>query len=429
MSQQERPSGFPSTAVREVDAPLRVSIIIPVYNRLRFLDETLNAVLAQTLTDWELVIVDDGSEENVEEFLRRYLDHRITLLRQANQGNAAARNTGIQRARGEYIICLDSDDVWHPDMLPACVAALEAHPDIDVVYTRFRTINAEGVALPTPVSPEPQSGNLLEPLLMGYPILPSSALARRCCFERWGMYKPGLDDWELWLRWAAIGCRFMCIEKPLLYYRIHDQNFNLDWSRRRQAHFAMLDAFYQQKDLPAVAIQMRNRVYANQHLHFAVLAWQVGRPADGVAEFSLAVHANPDLLEDLDFHTGIACAHQGRIDAGTIRGLDLEAAQRALVQSLDALFAETDLPAAIRRKQAAAFGWAYLALARLTYSGPHDMLRTRCFLLRSFAAWPPLAWQTDWATWLARALIGYETVQCLKQRLQISKVSVRHAQG
>ena len=413
----------------KLGAPPMVSVIIPVYNRTIYLGTTIESVLCQTYPDWELIVVDDGSEEDVVGFLHRYPDQRISLLRQANQGNAAARNTGIGQARGEYVICLDSDDVWHPDMLKTCVAVLESSPEVDVVYTQVQRIDAEGKALPGPVGPVPKHGNLLEPLLMGFPVLPSSALVRRRCFERWEMYKPGLDDWELWLRWAARGCCFKSIERPLLYYRIHDQNFNLDWSRRREAHFAMLDTFYRQKDLPATAIQMRDRVYARQHFHFAVLAWQVGRPADGLVEFTKAVQANPDLLHDLDFYTSIACAYQGRLYAGTIRGLDLTTAQRILVQSLGALFAESGLPAVIRQKRSAAYGWANLALARLAYSVPHDMIHARRFLFRSLTAWPAIAWHTDWVVWLARALLGYGTVQRLKQLLHRNSIRVRHAQS
>ncbi len=406
-----------------------VNVVIPVYNRTIYLGTTIKSVLYQTYSDWDLIVVDDGSEEDVEALLKHYPDQRIRLLKQTNQGNAAARNTGIRQARGKHIICLDSDDVWHPDILKSCVAALESYPEVDVVYTQVQQIDADGKLLPGPVGPDPKHGNLLEPLLMGFPILPSSAVVQRRCFERWGMYKPGLDDWELWLRWAARGCRFAYIGEPLLYYRIHAQNFNLDWPKRHKIHFTMLDTFYKLDDLPLVAIQMRDRVYANQHFRFAVLAWQTGRPADGLAEFIRAVKTNPDLLSDLDFYTGIACAHQGRLDAGTTRGLDLVTAQRTIVQSLNALFAETDLPVVVYLKRSVAYGWAYLALARLAYSVPHDMVHARRFLLRSFAAWPVVAWYTDWAAWLARALIGYQTIQRLKKLFYKRPTKVQHARS
>jgi hypothetical protein len=252
---------------------------------------------------------------------------------------------------------------------------------------------------------------------MAYPILPSSALARRSCFERWGAYTPGMDDWELWLRWAANGCRFACIERPLLYYRIHDQNFNLAYDRRRTAHFAMLGKFYSLDGLPQEAQRLRERAYANQHFHFAVLAWQVGRPKDGVAEFAAAALRQPAYMADIDFYTRIACAHQGRIDAGSARGLSLSTAEATLLQCLDALFDRPNLPRDLQEQRNEAYGWAYLALARVAYGVAHNMAQARRWLQSGLRAWPALLWRSDWARWAARALLGYNKIQTAKRKL------------
>jgi GT2 family glycosyltransferase len=406
-----------------------ISIVIPVYNRTVYLGPTIDSVLTQSHSNWELVVVDDGSEEDVAGFVARYSDRRIELLSQPNQGNAVARNTGIQASSSEFVICLDSDDCWHAEMLQTCVNMLQSHPEVDVAFTQRRSIDDQGTPLPQPVGPKGRNGNLLEPLLLGYPILPSSALVRRRCFQQWGMYTPGLDDWELWLRWAARGCRFACIERPLVYYRIHDQNYNLDWARRRAAHFAMLDTFYGRENLPPKAGQMRQQAYANQHLHFAVLGWQVGRGVDAVAEFASAVQVDPSLLGNLDFYTRIACAHQNRLDYGTARNLDLTVARSIVTRSLNALFGRADLAPSIRSQHAAAYGWANLALARLAYALPHDMGQARRLLLRSLAHWPPIAWQTDWVAWLGRALVGYAPIQQLKLLLQVCNDRAEHAHG
>lgn len=398
---------------------LQVTVVIPVYNRLGYLAATLDSVLAQTFQDWELIVVDDGSQEDMAGFLAAYTDSRLRSVRQANQGNAAARNTGVRLSRGEYIACLDSDDVWQPDFLRVCVEHLEENPSVDVVFTQVEWIDAEGRLLPRPVGPTPHNGDLLEPLLMGYPILPSSALARRSCFQRWGAYTPGLDDWELWLRWAANGCRFACIEQPLVRYRIHDQNFNLAYDRRRAAHFAMLDKFYSQERLPEKALHLRPRAYAKQHFRFAVLAWQLGRSADGVAEFAAAVCGNPAYLADVDFYTQIACAHQGRLDAGSARGLNLSVAEGTLIQCLGALFDRADLPSEVLTRRNEAYGWAYLALARVAYGVAHDMGKARRWLRRSLQAWPALLWRSDWPAWAARSTLGHDRVQWVKRRLRV----------
>lgn len=397
----------------------KTSVIIPVYNRLTYLQATIQSVLAQTETDWELLVVDDGSQEDVAGFITQFTDPRIRFIRQTNQGNAAARNTGIGQAQGAYIICLDSDDVWHPEMLQATISVMASRPEVDVVYTQVQSIDANGELLPRRPRPQPLEGNLLEPLLLAMPILPSSALTRRRCFEQWGTYTPGLDDWELWLRWAANGCYFAGLDRPLLYYRVHDQNFNLAWQKRRQAHFAMLDKFYALDNLPELAYRLRERVYARQHFHFALLAQQLGQYNDSIPDFKQAVALYPDYLVDLDFYTSFACAHQGRLNAGTTNGLDLTQAELTIRQMLDKLFIADTVPPAIKSQKKMAYGFAYLALARLAYGVGRSKGDARRFLWQGFSRWTPLLWRTDWALWLARSLVGFEKLQRLKQAVAL----------
>ena len=104
-----------------------VSIITPVYNGAKYLGETVEAVLAQTYANWEMIIVDDGSKDHPEEVIKPYLekDSRIRFLSQENGGSAAARNTGIRRAQGQYLCLLDADDIWHPDFLEKQLAFMK----------------------------------------------------------------------------------------------------------------------------------------------------------------------------------------------------------------------------------------------------------------------------------------------------------------
>jgi glycosyltransferase involved in cell wall biosynthesis len=401
----------------------KVDIIIPVFNRMEYLHSTLKGVIEQTYEKWELVVVDDGSEEDVAGFLKYYPDPRIQFIQQENSGNASARNAGIKRGNGEYCICLDSDDVWRADMLQTCVSYLEKHRQADVVHTQVQAIDSQGKPIARPIGPQPHNGDLLQSLLMGYPILPSSALFRRSCVDRWGPFVAGLDDWELWLRWAANGCHFGYVDQPLLLYRIHEQNFNLDYDRRRTAHFMMLDKFYSSDHLPAIAHQLRDRAYAKQHDYFSVLAWQLNRPDDGRAQFAHAVQLFPDYLQDIDFYTRIACAHQGRIEAGSAVNLNLDLAETTLLDCLAYLFSLAPAHAVLDKKQVA-FGWAYLALARIAYSVAHDMPRARKWLQKALVAWPGIAWHSDWGAWVVRTAVSYRRVQELKAKLN---VGIRHA--
>lgn len=395
------------------DISPRVTIVIPVYNRLRYLSETINSVLSQVYQDWKLIVVDDGSLEDVGAFISQFDDPRISFLRQANQGNATARNAGIERSTGEFIACLDSDDVWHPGFLKACVEYLDNKPKIDVAYTKVQTIDEDGDFLPSVIESPPPNGDLLAPLLLGFPLVPSSTLARSSCFRQWGPYTAGLDDWELWLRWSGQGCTFACIERPLTYYRVHDQNFNLDFDRRRELQFAMLDKFYKQEKLPEIAHQLREKAYAKQHFYFAVLAWQLDRPAEGLDEFREAVLRQSSYLVDLDFLTRIACAYQGRF-AGSDRGFDIKIAEKTLFYALNNFFSGPDLPFPYQRIKNRSRAWAFLALGRLAYGIARDMPAARSFFLNGLRAWPTILWSSDWFLWLGRSLLGYEKVQAFK---------------
>src|SRR4051794_36269759 len=112
-----------------------VSVVIPAFNRAFILPEALDSVLAQTFKDFELIVVDDGSTDDTEEVLRPYVERRgVRFLPQANQGPAAARNRGIEAARGKYVAFLDSDDLWLPIKLSVQIPRMEAHPEAVMSY-------------------------------------------------------------------------------------------------------------------------------------------------------------------------------------------------------------------------------------------------------------------------------------------------------
>jgi cellulose synthase/poly-beta-1,6-N-acetylglucosamine synthase-like glycosyltransferase len=121
----------------------RVSIILPTYNRARFLPQAFASIRAQTFNDWELLVIDDGSTDDTQavvEELSVSLSGSVRYVHQANQGAHAARNTGIELARGDYLAFFDSDDYWLPHHLHACVAALQANPEVDWVYGAARMV-------------------------------------------------------------------------------------------------------------------------------------------------------------------------------------------------------------------------------------------------------------------------------------------------
>ena len=158
----------------------KASVIIPAFNRAELLRETLDSVLAQTFTDWECVVVDDGSSEDLS--FAGTLDPRIRLIRQPNQGVSVARNRGIAHSTGGLIAFLDSDDLWLPAKLEKQVAAMDADPTIGLCHTDYAVLDQNGnkIFLPT------GAGRLVDfhTMLSFGPTFPTTTAARRNCDTR-----------------------------------------------------------------------------------------------------------------------------------------------------------------------------------------------------------------------------------------------------
>ena len=221
-----------------------VSIILPTFNRPQFLAPALESVFAQTFTDWELIIADDGSSVNTRAYLQSVADPpRVQVIWLPHSGKpGVARNAALREARGEYVAFLDSDDLWLPKKLEAQIASLRRHPSCGWSYTRFAVVNAAGHP---PVSarikhwPAP-SGWILEKILKEETViaLPSVVVARRL-LEELGAFDEELvmcEDDELWLRLAAHS-EIDGVDEPLTLVRRHGQHSGSDmtaWQDRRR---------------------------------------------------------------------------------------------------------------------------------------------------------------------------------------------------
>ncbi|MFM6210111.1 glycosyltransferase family 2 protein, partial [Planktothrix sp.] len=180
----------------------QVSVIIPVYNGEHYISQAIDSVLSQTDSNYEMIIVDDGSTDNTYQIIQHYIEKcqepdLIRYIFQSNQGVAAARNQGIQIAKGEFIALLDQDDVFLPEKLAHQVAYFQTHPDVAIVNSGWRLIDPNNNPI-SDIEPWHDLSDLtLAIWVTRTPILPSALMFRRHAWEQVGGFYPrfnGVDD-------------------------------------------------------------------------------------------------------------------------------------------------------------------------------------------------------------------------------------------
>lgn len=218
-----------------------VSIVMPAFIRTtgqaELLDETLSTTDSQTMTDYELIVVDDGSpvlmRDEVERVVRRH--PKTTLLRQENAGSAVARNTGLAGCSGEYVVFLDADDHLLSAALQTGLSALKSHPECGFTVGAREEMTFEGTPVDWSVAPPPAQTDIYLPLLAfdWYIIPPSSAMFRRAVIDAIGGFRDpwGADDLDFYLR-AAHRYQAWCTQFPAVTrYRRYSQSSSRDGER------------------------------------------------------------------------------------------------------------------------------------------------------------------------------------------------------
>lgn len=198
-----------------------VSVIVPCYNHGKYLSEALFSIKNQTYENWECIIVNDGSPDNTEEIANHWinLDKRFKYFNKENGGLSSARNAGIEKSNGNYILTLDADDKFECKFIEKAVSILDKNEKVGIVTCwGYRFIKKEIYGLFKPV------GGTIENYLFCSASLASS-MFRRECWEQVGGYdeemKKGYEDWDYYIRIALNGWQTHVIEEPLFFYRQH----------------------------------------------------------------------------------------------------------------------------------------------------------------------------------------------------------------
>ena len=211
--------------------PSLVSVIIPVHNRARLLGEALSSISAQKYRHFEVIIIDDGSVEAIDQVVENFKntnDVQVIFIRQDNAGPGSARNRGLGAAQGDFVAFLDSDDLWYPEMLQAAVEVLEKNPAADMACGGWDMIDGLGKATtgifrPTGLQPLVDE-HFAKALIFKNRFPIHSVLIRKESFVRFGNFDTELvafEDWELWIRMAAQGCRVVFFDVPVARWRLH----------------------------------------------------------------------------------------------------------------------------------------------------------------------------------------------------------------
>jgi glycosyltransferase involved in cell wall biosynthesis len=252
----------------------RVSVIIPTYNRASVVSEAIQSVLEQTFTDYETIVVDDGSTDNTRELVRK-LDNgsgNIRYIYQTNRGVSAARNHGISLAKGDYVAFLDSDDKWLPEKLHIQVQALDKNPEYGMAYSYFLRVSNSGDVIKESGKARTRLSGWIYPEILfikGTAIQTSTVIVRTCVLREIGGFDEKMricEDLDLWRR-IAILCKVLQIERTLSIYTIR-MNVPAPWLESVQAR-----SFFYRKAIaedPGLKNTIESKLFSEMYFNYGL---------------------------------------------------------------------------------------------------------------------------------------------------------------
>ncbi|MCO6494371.1 MAG: glycosyltransferase family 2 protein [Bacteroidetes bacterium] len=215
-----------------------VSIITPAYNAEKYIAETIESVLQQTFSDWEMLITDDGSTDNTALIIKQYAekDSRIIYLYQENGKQGKARNLAIKNAKGTYLAFIDADDLWVENKLEKQLAIYKQYPEVDLIYTSGISFSGS-ISNVIKVFHEKagmiDSTEMYDTMLKGKSLPNLSVIVKKSWVDKVGGLgeQPEMqnaEDYQLWLKLLDRGCQMYGIDESLFYYRLHENQVTTD---------------------------------------------------------------------------------------------------------------------------------------------------------------------------------------------------------
>lgn len=358
-----------------------VSVIIPNYNNAQYLESAINSILNQTFTNYEIIIVDDGSIDGSREVVGQFGD-KVRYIWQENKGLGGARNTGILASNAEYVALLDADDEWEPVFLERMMSLIQKRPDAAVYYCGARGMNETGRYLPQIFGRGPSSNDIYESLLRANFIIPSTIVFRRSVVLEAGLFEErnrelhGCEDWDLWLRLSPLH-KFVGIPEPLVRYRLHNNTFSTNYEHMQKAVRGVIERNFGADDSNYGGWSAeKGRAFGGAYRYRAITFIQRQNNWDAAGDsLQKALRIDPSLAMDIDFFYELALGSQqaGHRGISALQDFDTTAAnlQRLVQESVDSLSEPT-----IRK---IVWGTTYYALGLASYN-----LGTRSLFRRYF---------------------------------------------
>ena len=393
-----------------------VSVITPCYGHAQYLAETLQSVLNQTFTDWELIAVDDSSPDSSAEVIRSFDDPRIRYIHQANQGMAGARNTGLRIAQGEFVVFLDDDDLLEPEFMQTCLDVMRQDATLAGVYVQNYYVDGGGQRLPMIAGTYVPRRDFYRRMLEGGFFPPVAACTRLAIVREVGLFDATLEgeaDRDLWLR---VGQHYEMegIARPLVSYRMHAGGRSNDMNHMFQDCLRVLNKhFGPPSGDPSAWSGDKRLAYGFAHRYATYGFMQQGQTEVAWKHLDQAVDIYPPLLMRLDTFYELACGGQRKGVRGKADLIDLHENGAQIIHWLDQSYANHGQKIAHFRR--AAYGNAYLALTMLSDQAG-DWAAARRYMLRSIQANPALLISYPATRRLAKLFAGKRLVILSRSR-------------
>jgi glycosyltransferase involved in cell wall biosynthesis len=369
-----------------------VSIVIPLYNQSQFVSGAIHSALNQTFKDLEVIVVDDGSTDSGCEVVASF-GEKIKYIYQKNQGLAAARNTGIREAQGDFIGLLDADDQWLPNYLETMISLANQHPEASVYYCCAQSMDLSGKNQPQLFGGPALSPDQIYPqLLRANFLIPSTILMRRAAVVAAGLFDQSLrscEDWDLWLRMLPQH-QFYGTSKCLVKYRLHGNSLSTHTSFMQNAIQTVIEKNFGPDDgQPQYWSQEKRRAYGGVYRYRTLTSVNRLNDWNSAASFlTKAFQTDPTLSSDLNFFYDLAHGTQPLGYRNTRYQLDLERNAESILQILFQVFNSANL-SELNKIRNQAFGTAYYAFGLIANITEQFHL-CRCYLLKAIGNQPSL---------------------------------------